>query len=167
MSRLSSRIRRTAGPLVAALFGAIWFLWAMGGRSILSPTHLEPVLVDDWSTHVLGWLFFRNERFAIPLGKLAGLLYPVGTTVGYTDSIPWVALVLRPFSSLLPTDCQYIGAWLLLCFILQGAVAARLVSIVTDAPAHQALGGALLGYLKSRGREDWLEQARLAMDESK
>jgi amino acid transporter len=32
---------------------------------------------------------------------------------------------------------------------------------------YTALGGALLAYLKSRGREDWLEQARLAMDESK
>src|SRR5438552_3353356 len=81
-----------------------WFLWAMGGRTILSPTRLEPVLVDDWSTHVLGWLFLRNERFAIPLGKLTGLVYPVGTTVGYTDSIPWAALMLRPFSSVLPID---------------------------------------------------------------
>jgi len=79
---LSSRIRRSAGPLAAALFGAMWFLWAMGGTTILSPTRLEPVLVDDWSTHVLGWLFLRNERFAIPLGKLTGFVYPVGTTVG-------------------------------------------------------------------------------------
>jgi hypothetical protein len=141
---LSARIRQGAGPFVAALFGAAWFLWAIGGRTILSPTHLEPLFAGDWSTHVLGWLFFRNERFAIPLGKLSGLLYPVGTTVGFTDSIPWVALVLRPFSSVLPADFQYIGAWLLLCFILQGAVAARLVALVTDAPAHQALGGALL-----------------------
>ena len=141
---LSARIRRSAGPIVAALFGAIWFLWAMGGRTILSPTRLEPVLVDDWSTHVLGWLFLRNERFAIPLGKLTGLVYPVGTTVGYTDSIPWAALMLRPFSSVLPIDFQYIGLWVLLCFILQGAVAARLVGLVTDDPAQQSLGGALL-----------------------
>jgi len=32
---------------------------------------------------------------------------------------------------------------------------------------YTALGGAMLAYLKSRGREDWLEQARLAMAENK
>ncbi len=32
--------------------------------------------------------------------------------------------------------------------------------------AYTALGAAFLGYLKWRGREDWIEQARLAMEES-
>jgi amino acid transporter len=47
---------------------------------------------------------------------------------------------------------------------------------LTDPPAryalvvfvgYTALGGTLLAYLKSKGREDWLDQARLAMDETK
>jgi hypothetical protein len=31
---------------------------------------------------------------------------------------------------------------------------------------YTALGAALLAFLKSRGREDWLERARLATDDS-
>jgi hypothetical protein len=32
---------------------------------------------------------------------------------------------------------------------------------------YTAIGGGLLGYLKARGREDWLDRARLAMEETK
>src|SRR5205823_5446568 len=98
---LRTRLRAAIGPAAAATFGALWFLWKIGGWTIVSPFRLEPVMVEDWSTHVLGWLFFRNERITLPLGTISGWLYPFGTTLGYADAIPWVALVLRPFSGLL------------------------------------------------------------------
>ena len=65
-----------------------------------------------------------------------------GRRWGFMDSMPWVGLVLRPFSRVLPVDFQYIGPWLCLGSMLQGAVAAwvarRLGALGASPVAHRA-----------------------------
>jgi hypothetical protein len=112
-----------------------------GGWSTLSPTNTSWLFHSDWRQHWLGWLFFRDAPWTFPLGSLPSLLYPVGTTIGFTDSNPIVSIVLKPFSAWLPAEAQFIGAWLALCFIGQGYFGAALASLVTKDKAHQVLAG--------------------------
>ena len=49
------------------------------------------------------------------LGAIPGLLYPVGTTVGYMDGIPWVAFFgkltyVRVYSGKVSTGAQVINS---------------------------------------------------------
>nr|AHE14573.1 putative membrane protein [uncultured bacterium] len=132
-----------AGPLGAGLVGLLAFL-ALYGPAALDPTRLGWLIRDDFSQHLLGWLFFRNTPMGFPLGALPGYVHPLGTTLGYMDAMPWVALVLRPLSGLLPVDFQYIGPWLCLCLVLQGAVGAWVARRLGGTVAHQWGVGALL-----------------------
>src|SRR3989442_692605 len=113
MGRLKAFVIDHLGLIGAGLVGAAWFL-SFAGR-LVNPFNVDPLLIDDWSTHLLGWLFFRHEAFHLPFGRIDGLLYPVGTTIGYTDSIPWMAFLFRPLSAVLPSDFQYIGPFMLTC----------------------------------------------------
>ena len=72
----------------------------------------------DWGTHYLGWLFYKNEPWHFPLGHVTNYFYPIGTNVGFTDSIPLFAIFFKLFSPLLPSDFQYFGIWLLTCHLL-------------------------------------------------
>jgi hypothetical protein len=112
------------------------------GPSILNPTYLAWVMQGDGAQHVLGWLFFRHENWSWPLGSVPSLPYPVGTTVGYTDSIPWVAILAKAISPFLPADFQYVGPWLGLCFFLQGWFGVRIVQELSPNPLIHILGGA-------------------------
>ncbi|QSQ25931.1 hypothetical protein JY651_13785 [Pyxidicoccus parkwayensis] len=132
-----------AGPLGAAGLGLLAFL-ALYGPAALNPTRLSWLIRDDFSQHLLGWLFFRNEPLRFPLGTIDGYLHPLGTTLGYMDAIPWVALLLRPFSSLLPVNFQYIGPWLCACLVLQGAAAAWVARRMSATVAQQWMVGGLL-----------------------
>jgi hypothetical protein len=132
-----------AGPLGAALVGLLVFL-AIYGPAGLDPTRLGWLLRDDFSQHLLGWLHFRNAPLGLPLGSIPGYVHPLGTTLGYTDSIPWVGLLLRPFSGLLPVDFQYIGSWLCLCLMLQGVVGAWVARRLGARVSLQWAIGALL-----------------------
>jgi hypothetical protein len=127
---------------IAALAGAFWcslYVWPL-----INPFSLEVVFRDDWAQHTLGWLFYRNQHVLdFPLGRLRDFLYPLGSTLGYMDSIPWVALSLRPFSALLPTDFQYLGLWIVLCSASLAYVGARIASAATPHPEQQALIGVL------------------------
>lgn len=134
--------RSWLGPCVAATAAAIWCALYM--RPLINPLTLDVAFRDDWAQHTLGWLFFRNARWlAFPLGRLPQFLYPLGTTVGYMDSIPLLALMLRPFSALLPADFQYLGLWLVCCSAALGFCGAFIARRLTPHWEQQALIGAL------------------------
>jgi len=140
--RAAAALRRRAPELAAALFGLLWFL-AVGGYRALPPTALGWLGQGDHAQHLLGWLFFRRSRWALPLGRIDGFVWPSGTTVGFTDSNPLLALAGKLASPLLPRDFQYIGLWLGACFALQGYFGARLTALASPRPRDRALGGAL------------------------
>ncbi|WP_284650989.1 DUF6311 domain-containing protein [Flavobacterium terrisoli] len=74
----------------------------------------------DWSTHYLGWGFFRDAPWQFPLGSIDNYYYPIGTNIGFTDSIPLMAILLKTISFLLPANFQYFGLWLFICMFLNG-----------------------------------------------
>jgi Family of unknown function (DUF6311) len=127
--------------LIGGLLGLAWFTLVFG-PSILNPTYLGWVMQGDGAQHVLGWLFFRHEPWSWPLGSVSSFPYPIGTTVGYTDSIPWVAILAKAISPFLPEDFQYIGLWLAVCFFLQGWFGVRIVQELSPHPLIHILGGA-------------------------
>jgi hypothetical protein len=116
--------------IIGGLVGALWF-GLIGGWAVVNPGNLDWV-TGDRAQHLLGWLFFRGESLGFPLGRIESLLHPVGTTVGFTDANPLVSLLLKPFSAWLPVDFQFIGAWLLLSFVLQGVFAFRIMELLTS-----------------------------------
>ena len=142
IKRIRGRGREYGSAVVAGGFGVFWFLLSHGDRA-LNPQQVDWLMVGDWSTHLMGWLFFRNEPWRLPLGAVPGLAWPLGTSVGFTDSTPLVALLLRPWAGVLPFPFQYIGPWLALCFFLQGFVGTRLTALFTPHPVARLLGGML------------------------
>lgn len=97
----------------------------------------------DPSSHFVGWHLFRTGPWTLPPGATPYLGYPVGTSVALTDSIPVVALLLKPFDALLPPVFQYFGAWLLLCFVLQAVFGTLLMTTLTARRPLIILGGAV------------------------
>jgi hypothetical protein len=95
----------------AAAFGFVWFVQLCGG-STLNPLNTAWMFTGDWRQHWLGFLFFQHEPWTFPLGGLPSLLYPIGTNIGFTDSNPLLAIVVKPFAGVLPAEYQLVGWWL-------------------------------------------------------
>lgn len=113
--------------IVAALLGGIAFVLIYGVK-ILNPLYTDWLLIGgDPSQHYLGWEFFRRSDWYFPLGLTDQLAYPLKTSVIYTDSIPIFAVFFKLFRSILPRQFQYFGIWGLLCFVLQGYYAAKIL----------------------------------------
>ncbi len=134
-------VRRRLPELAAALVGLCWYAWAGGWRT-LAPTAFD-WLGGDHAQHVMGWLFFRRSAWGLPLGRIDGFVWPAGTTVGFTDANPLLALPGKVLSPLLPLDFQYVGPWLAACFALQGWCGARLTALGSARRLDRFLGGAL------------------------
>lgn len=129
----------TSSILLGAALGMLVFI-NLFGLKMVDPTQIHWLMRGDWEWHFLGWHIFRHENWQFPLGKMVGFWYPVGTSIGYTDSIPLLAFLFKSVSAFLPADFQYIGLWLFTCFTLQGIFAALLLRQSSENLPLQAVG---------------------------
>lgn len=129
-------------PAVAGVCGAFLMTAALG-PALVYPLNVEWLLRGDFSVHFFGWHLYRNGPWMLPLGATPHLMWPMGGSVGLTDSIPLAAVVFKLFSAWLPPLFQFIGMWLVLSAALQGAFGALLMQLATPRPVLQWLGAML------------------------
>ncbi|MCI4668559.1 MAG: DUF6311 domain-containing protein [Bacteroidia bacterium] len=135
-----SRLIGTGLAVLTTLSVAIYVL----GPYIINPTQVKVLLQGDIGIHYLGWAFFRYSEWTFPLGEIPDYYYPLGSNIGFTDSIPLMALLLKPFHGILPTDFQYIGPWFLICVVLQTWMAWKLLEELGIKDVIQLVVGSIL-----------------------
>ncbi len=98
------------------------------GYHVINPTYTDWLLgKGDLSQHYIGWQAFKNGSWLFPIGMTDQLSYPGHASIIFTDSIPLFAVIFKLLRSVLPAEFQYFGLWGVLCFVLQGVFAARLI----------------------------------------
>ena len=121
--------------LIGAIIGFIVFILIYGFNA-LNPLNEQFVihgyLEKDIAQHYAGWQLYRNSPWQFPLGVGSNIEFPYGSSVSYTDSIPLFAILFKIISPILPATFQYFGLFVMLCFILQGAFGALIVSIFSE-----------------------------------
>jgi hypothetical protein len=130
-------------PAIAGLVGAVAFAIALG-PPLVNPTNIDWLMHGDFALHFLGWHLYRHGPWTMPIGETPLLIWPIGSSIGLTDSIPIAAFVFKLLDPLLPDTFQFIGPWLVSCFALQGVFGVLLMRIVSRDPILQLLGAALL-----------------------
>ena len=91
----------------------------------------EPIGLSDAKVHYYGWLAYRNESIQFPLGKMIKLGYPQ-TSIVFADSIPLVAMFLKPIAKFIPGNFQYFGIWVLICYMLMGHFSFNLLRLYSQ-----------------------------------
>jgi hypothetical protein len=126
-----------------ALLGTLFF-FSIAGTRVIDPSEYAWVMQLDWRIHFLGWHFFRREPWQWPPGRLEGYFHaPDGTAIGFTDSIPLMALLFKPWSPVLGDVFQYLGLWLLTCFALQGFFGVLIARLWTSSWMQQLLAASM------------------------
>lgn len=115
----------------------------IAGPQFLDPTNVAWLVGGDPLQHYLGWAFYRNSPWTWPVGlnPLYGMEF--SNSIVFTDSIPLLAIPFKAISQFLPYPFQYLGIWVLLCFVLQAYFAFRLIGLITSSAAIQCLGSIL------------------------
>jgi hypothetical protein len=177
----SSTEPRVLQGLIGPLFGVLFFFLMFDPR-LLNPAYIDWLLPnEDSRMQLIGWSFFRTEPWHLPPGAATQYGLDMGGSIVFTDAIPLFAFIFKIFRSWLPEHFQYMGLWILGCYMAQGAVAWLLSGEITQrlvmrcvivaffvtspimlnrAVAHHALMGhwLLLAalYLHIRPRERWM-----------
>ena len=133
---------RQHGYLYPILIGISAFLVIAGPR-FLDPTNVAWLVGGDPLQHYLGWAFYRNSPWTWPVGMnpLYGMEF--SNSIVFTDSIPLLAIPFKAISQFLPAPFQYLGIWVILCFVLQAYFAFRLIGLITNSVGIQCLGSIL------------------------
>ena len=119
--------------------GGLAFYLSTGG-AILRPGNLGWLMTWDRATYLLGWMFFRDTPLLQqPLGANWPYGMEVSSSIVYPDGVPLMAMLLKPFSAVLPEHFQYFGIWILICYLLQAFFAWKILGLVTDRSLHRSV----------------------------
>jgi hypothetical protein len=137
-----NRLSRYTQPLLALVLGASAFLLVVGPQA-LDPQNIAWLPPTDPVTQFLGWHFYRFSPWQFPLGLNPDYGLELANSIVYSDSIPLLALLFKPFGPLLPETFQYLGLWLLACFMLQAWFGWKLVGLISTHPIIRLCGAGL------------------------
>jgi hypothetical protein len=102
------------------------------GTAVLNVQNIAWLNSGDASTHYLGWGFFRNSSWSMPIGLNPNFGLELSSSIVYSDSIPLLAIIFKFLSHYLSEPFQYFGIWLLLCFIGQSLSSYLLIGLFTE-----------------------------------
>jgi len=120
--------RLLKNPLSWVVAANVGLFAALTGGRIVWPGHTSWLMWGDSAQHYLGWEFFRRGPLTVwPPG--ASPLFGAGysSSVVYADAIPLLALPMKFLLAFTDARFQYLGIWLLACFVLQGVFAVKLL----------------------------------------
>ncbi len=105
-------------PWLVPMVGLVVGVWLLGFHAI------NPLNVDwmkgDVAQSYLGWAYFhQTSDWGFPLTFTPRLNYPTGCLISYNNSLPLLAVLLKPFAQYLPREFQFQGAFALGCAIFQ------------------------------------------------
>ena len=116
---------------IGPLFGAIIFFLMFDAR-LLDPTYVDWLLPnEDSRMQFIGWHFFRLEPWRLPPGAATQYGMETGSGIVFTDAVPLFAFIFKMFRDFLSAKFQYMGLWILTCYIAQGAMAWLLSGAIT------------------------------------
>jgi hypothetical protein len=75
-----------------AVLGIVHFSYFYGMWRVDPRTYEWVMRGPDRRWHNTAWQVFRREPWAWPPGRMDRLLYPVGTSIANTDSLPLLAM---------------------------------------------------------------------------
>ena len=81
----------------------------------------------DFFAYLIAWHYFLPDRWRFPLLDVPAMGYPEGGNLIYSDGLPVAQLLSKAAYSAFGWSINPLGWWILLTYLLQGAMAARLV----------------------------------------
>jgi hypothetical protein len=115
--------------LLGALTGAVIGLRGLdphfiaGGGKWIRPD-------NDYVAYLVAWHYYIVDAWRLPLFDLPAMGYPEGGSVLFNDALPLTALPTKILYQLFGVQVNPFGWWIFLTYVLQGAMAARLVCAV-------------------------------------
>jgi Family of unknown function (DUF6311) len=130
--------------MLGAVVGALLALTALDLRFVLGTGGKWVRPEGDFIEYVVAWRYFIGDVWRLPLFAVPAMGYPEGGNVIFSDALPLTALITKVLHSVFGVAVNPLGWWILLTYVLQGAMAARLVRACGTRSLWSSVGAATL-----------------------
>ena len=134
-----------SGVAVGALIGLIVGLRVLDPQFIAGTGGKWVRPENDYIAYLVAWNYYIADSWRFPLFAIPGMGYPEGGSVLFNDALPLTAFITKVVYQGAGVRVNPFGWWILLTYVLQGAMAARLVCAVGVRSIGACAAAAVLG----------------------
>lgn len=99
---------------------------------------------NDYIAYLVAWHYYVIDAWRFPIFDLPAMGYPEGGNVLFNDALPLASIPTRMLYRWTGTPLNPFGWWILLTYVLQGAMAARLVCATGVSSIWASIAAAVL-----------------------
>ena len=121
-----------SNPQFYLVIFSLSFCFFLLGLDAINPLNQNWLLNGDLTQYQLGWKFFRNDIWRFPIGLNPNFGISDGSSIIYSDSIPFFAIIFKILRNFLPENFQYFSIWIFLSLYLQGYFSYRILNYYTN-----------------------------------
>jgi Family of unknown function (DUF6311) len=104
---------------------------------------------NDYIAYLVAWNYYVIDTWRLPLFDLPAMGYPEGGSVLFNDALPVTALLTKILYRSTGIRVNPFGWWIFLTYVLQGAMAARIVCAVGVRSIPACIGAAVLAIVNA------------------
>lgn len=119
------------GSIIGAFLGAIAFFTILGHTPLIF-SNIGWLKGGDPATYYLSAAFFQQSPWTFPPGLNPQYGMEIPSAIMYGDAIPLFAFVFKILHAFTGQTVQFVGLWVLACFVLQGLFGWLLGALFTD-----------------------------------
>ena len=111
---------------------------------------------NDYNAYLVAWHYYVSDTWRLPLFSLPAMGYPEGGSVLFNDALPLTALPSKVIYQLTGVLINPFGWWILLTYVLQGVMAAKVMLSVGVRSVAASAAAAALAVVRRRSSRGWV-----------
>jgi len=104
---------------------------------------------NDYVAYLVAWNYYIIDTWRLPLFDLPAMGYPEGGNVLFNDALPLTAMATRMIYRWTGMKVNPFGWWIFVTYVLQGAMAARMVNAVGVRSIWACIAAAVLAIVNA------------------
>ena len=92
------------------------------GFDFISFTNSSWLSTRDMTADIISWQYYKNDIWRFPIGNNPNYGIDIASSIVFSGSIPFLSVLFKIFSNLLPSNFHFFSLWIFICFFLQSFI---------------------------------------------
>ena len=126
--------------LLYIFLGFIATLYILGFDHLSFTNHHWLMSSTDMTSDLISWKYYKEDIWRFPIASNPNYGMDIASGIVFSGAVPFLSVIFKLFSDLLPYNFHFFSLWIFICFFLQSYIAFLIIHQKTKNLSFSILG---------------------------